>query len=143
MSPSTSPTTGVEVERLSRGGRSFTIKEVGGSMQSTWPSYYKAASSVVLCVSASAPHHLSSSLLHLLSILSSPSRSPALLLVVTHVDAACALSASVLESLTRFSDLLKEARANGADASLLRCSPLTGDGCPAVLDRITRMLAVT
>ena len=129
------PQTGVEVERISLPSVTLSLKEVGGSMQGTWPSHLKSASAVIFCVSTASPPHLSSSLIHLISILNPPSSPPpAVLLLFTHIDSPFALSPSTLHSLCRFSDLAPPPTLHS-----LSCSPLTGEGCSAVLDRLASM----
>ena len=105
-------------------------------MQSTWPSYYKAASSLVLCCHSAASAHLSSTLLHLLAVLSLPSP-PRVLLVFTHTDSPFALSASMLDSLCRF-DRIEEEAGKGR-VRQLGCNSLTGEGCEEVLCHMADM----
>ena len=125
----------MEVERLCLPSVTLSVKEVGGSMHSTWPSHIKDASAVVFCLSAASPPHLSPSLIHLINILSPASGTPpTVLLLLTHIDSPYALSPSTLHSLCRFSDLAPQPTLH-----CLSCSPLTGEGCAAVLAHLSHI----
>ena len=141
--PSLLSQTGVEVEELSFQSHRFRLKEVGGCLQSTFPSYWQTAAVVILCVSSALPAALSASLCLLLSLLSSASllpQPPSLLLVLTGIDSPFALGSERLDSVCRLEDVAEEWREGGRELLVRRCSAVTGEGCDSLLQELCKLL---
>ncbi|XP_053939087.1 ADP-ribosylation factor-like protein 16 isoform X2 [Cuculus canorus] len=94
--PATLPTVGTNLTDLQL-PRRVTVRELGGCMGPIWPSYYGECSALLV----------SSSCIHLLSILSAESLAAVPMLVLFNkIDMPCYMSLTEMKSLFRMQDIV-------------------------------------
>lgn len=110
----TQPTNGVEREiiQITNGPR-IAIKEIGGSLRSTWAGYYgPAVSGAIFVIDASEPAHLAAAVYELAAIITHAQMAHCNFIVVLHKsDGSGALTRADLHSSIRLDELLAEADA--------------------------------
>ncbi|XP_053939086.1 ADP-ribosylation factor-like protein 16 isoform X1 [Cuculus canorus] len=104
--PATLPTVGTNLTDLQL-PRRVTVRELGGCMGPIWPSYYGECSALLFVVDATNPTQVSSSCIHLLSILSAESLAAVPMLVLFNkIDMPCYMSLTEMKSLFRMQDIV-------------------------------------
>lgn len=103
----TLPTNGVERDIIECNGTRFVIKEIGGSMQPTWPSYYAAATAAIFVIDISDPAHFSSGMVELCNLITHQQMKEKLILILLNkCDSPFALKRSEVRSFLRLDDII-------------------------------------
>jgi len=132
LQTNTQPSIGVETLEVPHASRSIEFREVGGTMQPVWNSYFEGCSAIVLVADSSKSHAAVSAAVELAEVLRSPTASnKRVLLLLNKRDAVGALPEGSLRQLIGLPAM--EAAA-GDRLSVQLASALSGDGLLQLLD---------
>ena len=134
LSATTQPTIGVELLEVAHRATAFTVREVGGAMQTVWPRYFDACAGVVVVVDASTAEAAAAGAAAFYDLLCAEALSAKpVLLLFNKCDAAGAIPDASLRLLTRL-DELQASHGRERSVAAQSASALSGDGLAAVLD---------
>ena len=141
----TKPSVGTELSHLAHKRRAFTLREVGGIMLPLWPRYFDACNALVFVADTSDAAASGGAVIEWYNLLADARlQSKPALLLFNQRDRAQALPDVTLRVLFRLSELesVGRERERQRAVTVLPVSALTGEGLPAVLDWITKHVAV-
>ena len=139
----TKPSVGTELSHLAHKRRAFTLREVGGIMLPLWPRYFDACNALVFVADTSDAAASGGAVIEWYNLLADARlQSKPALLLFNQRDRAQALPDVTLRVLFRLSELESVGRERQRAVTVLPVSALTGEGLPAVLDWITKHVAV-
>mmetsp|Transcript_43922 Transcript_43922/g.91662 ORF Transcript_43922/g.91662 Transcript_43922/m.91662 type:complete len:191 (+) Transcript_43922:284-856(+) len=140
FSTATQPSVGVDIVSIKLGGRSYSLREVGGTMQPVWPKYFEACRGVIFVADASSMQQLSGAVVEWYNLVCAEHlRGKPLILVLNTHDAALPVSETMVEHLFRFCD----AQAiMGELITKVQVNAATGVGLTSLLTWLDRSLPV-
>ena len=137
LDAATQPSIGIELLQLRHNDATFSVREIGGCMQTVWNRYYSGASAVLFCVDSTSATAAAGATIEVCEILRQlPDRRVCLFL--NKRDAPAALRQDSIQSLVGAPDL--EAFAGDDRLKIISGSALTGEGLTEALDWCTASL---
>ena len=129
----TQPSIGIEMVTIGHRSKSFTLREVGGSMQPVWHKYFDGCAAVILVADTATGFGASNAAVELAELIRSDAlQQKRLLLLLNKQDLEHAIPEESLQLLLRLP--MMQACAGTERLKVLPASALTGDGLTQVMD---------